>query len=92
MPKITFIKQNQVFQVKEGIEMIKIPYFHPLAPLRFGCCQGHCGTCAIKVVEGEENLSPKTKEEQSTLNRLCLNSCRLACQCALIKGDLVIDA
>ncbi len=91
MPKITFLKENQQFQLKEGSELLRIPYLYPSAPLKFSCCQGQCGTCAIRIIEGEENLSPKTKQELVTLRRLKLESHRLACQCALI-GDVTIDA
>lgn len=90
MPKIIFLKSNQTFQLKEGTELKRAPYFHPSIPLKFGCCQGDCGTCAIKVIEGEKNLSPKTKQEQVTLNRLGLQQHRLACQCDLL-GDIAID-
>lgn len=91
MPKLTFYQQKRILQIKEGIDLLRIPYLDTLAPLKFGCRQGQCGACAIKIISGEENLSPKTKQEQETLNRLKLDSQRLACQCA-IKGDVVIDA
>jgi ferredoxin len=91
MPTLTFCQQNHSLHVKEGTELLRVPYLDSSVPLRFGCCQGQCGTCAIKIVTGEENLSPKTKQEQATLCRLQLESHRLACQCAL-KGDVIIDA
>lgn len=90
MPKITFIKQNLVVNVREGTEFKRIPYFNSATPLKFGCCQGSCGTCAIKVIQGEENLSPLSVNEKNTLCRLGLHSHRLACQCA-IKGDVIIE-
>lgn len=90
MPNLTFCKQNCSWRLKENTELLRIPYIDTSIPLKFGCCQGQCGACAIKIVSGEENLSPITKQEQATLNRLGLHSHRLACQCAL-KGDVVID-
>jgi len=90
MPKITFYQQNRSIQVSEGTELARLPYLDTTAPLKFGCRQGNCGTCVIKIITGKENLSPKTKEEAKTLRRLDLESCRLACQCAVI-GDVVID-
>lgn len=90
MPKLTFLKNNQTLQLKEGTELLRVPHLDATAPLKFGCCQGLCGTCAIKIVEGKENLSPKTKQEILTLTQLKLDSHRLACQCAL-KGDVVIE-
>lgn len=91
MPKLTFVKNNLTFQLKEGTELVRVHYLDPSIPLKFGCRDGHCGTCAIKVVNGEENLSPKTKQEKTTIAKLGLSSShRLACQCAL-KGDVIID-
>jgi ferredoxin len=89
MPKITFCQQQRSLQIKEGTDLLRLPYLDSTVPLKFGCCQGQCGACAIKVTAGEENLSPKTKQEQITLCRLKLDSHRLACQCAVM-GDVVI--
>lgn len=90
MPKLTFKKNNYTLHLKVGTELKRVPYLDATVPLRFGCCEGNCGTCAIKILEGAENLSPKTKQERETLSRLRLDSHRLACQCAL-KGNVVID-
>jgi ferredoxin len=90
MPTLTFCQYKRSIQLREGTELVRIPHIDATAPLKFGCGKGQCGTCAIKIVSGEENLSPKTKEEEATLSRLRLDSHRLACQCAL-KGDVVIE-
>jgi ferredoxin len=92
MPTLTFSKQKRSLHLRENTELLRVPYLDVTVPLRFGCCQGECGTCAIKILSGAENLSPKTKQEQATLCRLRFNEhYRLACQCAL-RGDVVIDA
>lgn len=91
MPKLTFRKQNQTIELKEGSELVRLPYLTSVVSLPFGCCQGTCGTCAIKVLEGEEHLSPKTKQEKTTLSNLELGGYRLACQCALKSGDVILD-
>lgn len=90
MPKISFNQTNTSIQIKEGTELARLPYLDPTTPLKFGCRQGQCGACAIRLISGEENLSPKTKQERETLSRLKLDSSRLACQCA-VKGDIIID-
>jgi ferredoxin len=90
MPKLTFLKDNRSLQLKEGTELQRVPHIDATVPLKFGCCQGRCGTCAIKIAEGAQNLSPQTQQERNTLQQLGLSSHRLACQCAL-KGDVVID-
>lgn len=88
MPKVT--KDNASIELKKGTELLRIPHLDPAFPLKFGCCQGMCGTCAIKLSKGKEHLSPPTKQELETLRRLRLESHRLACQCALL-GDVVIE-
>jgi len=40
---------------------------------------GQCGTCVVDVVEGAENLSPRTAVEERKLKKWPA-SCRLACQ------------
>ena len=54
----------------------------------FGCEDGICGTCMIDVVSGEGNLSELTQQEKD-LERDKKH--RLACQCKIKKGDVVID-
>ena len=40
---------------------------------------GQCGTCVVEIVEGMENLSPRTPVEDQKLRKRPEN-CRLACQ------------
>ncbi len=54
----------------------------------FGCEDGICGTCMINIVEGEKNLSEITQPEKD-LERD--EKHRLACQCKIKKGKVVID-
>lgn len=49
---------------------------------------GQCGTCIVEVVEGMENLSPRTEVEERKLKKRSAN-CRLACQ-ALVHGPVSI--
>ena len=91
MLTITFDRQQHTVSIKAGTDLLSLSYLDATLPLRFGCCQGTCGTCAIKMISGEENLSPKTRQEKETLCRLKLNSHRLACQCAVKQGDIIID-
>lgn len=49
---------------------------------------GQCGTCVVEIVEGIENLSPKTDVEQRKLKKKP-ESYRLACQ-ALVQGSVSI--
>ncbi|MCB9362878.1 (2Fe-2S)-binding protein [Candidatus Woesearchaeota archaeon] len=51
----------------------------------FGCEEGFCGTCLVEVVDGAENLTPRTdKEEDMGLE----GNQRLACQCRIKQGNV----
>jgi ferredoxin len=49
---------------------------------------GQCGTCVVEVVEGEENLSPRTEVENRKLKKKP-DTYRLACQ-TLVNGPVSI--
>ncbi len=49
---------------------------------------GQCGTCVVEVVEGMENLSPRTEVEDRKLKRKP-DTYRLACQ-TLVQGPVSI--
>jgi len=55
--------------------------------VKFSCRNGLCGTCMTDVVEGGENLSELTDQEKTfSLNK----DVRLACQCKINQGEVVI--
>jgi ferredoxin len=54
----------------------------------FGCRNGFCRTCEITVIEGSENLTPQSENEEFIRLR---PPKRLACQCKLLHGIVVID-
>lgn len=49
---------------------------------------GQCGTCIVEVVEGIENLSPRTEVEKRKLKKKP-DTYRLACQ-ALVNGPVSV--
>ncbi|NEP03471.1 MULTISPECIES: 2Fe-2S iron-sulfur cluster-binding protein [Okeania] len=49
---------------------------------------GQCGTCVVEVVEGLENLSPRTPVEEKKLKKKP-PSYRLACQ-TMVNGPVTI--
>jgi ferredoxin len=49
---------------------------------------GQCGTCIVEIVEGMENLSPKTDFEQRRLQKKP-ESYRLACQ-TIVNGPVSV--
>jgi NAD(P)H-nitrite reductase large subunit/ferredoxin len=60
-------------------------------PMESGCRMGMCGSDPVRIIEGEENLSPMRSAERRTLERLGLGAgCRMACV-ARIQGAVVVD-
>ena len=49
---------------------------------------GQCGTCVVDVVEGANNLSPRTAVEEKMLRKRP-STCRLACQ-ATVQGPISV--
>ncbi|HHP7245937.1 MAG TPA: 2Fe-2S iron-sulfur cluster-binding protein [Elainellaceae cyanobacterium] len=49
---------------------------------------GQCGTCIVEIVEGMENLSPKTEAEKQKLKKRP-DSYRLACQ-TIVNGPITV--
>lgn len=49
---------------------------------------GQCGTCIVEIVEGIDNLSPRTAVENKKLNKKPKNY-RLACQ-TLVQGHVSV--
>jgi ferredoxin len=57
----------------------------------FGCENGVCCTCLIRITSGKENLSEVTEQEEFTLEaRGSEDDTRLACQCK-IQGDVEFE-
>ena len=85
MGKLIYVKTKISKDVKDGD---KIKNAAEEMGVLFGCEDGICGTCMIDVVKGEKNLSDITQPEKD-LERD--EKHRLACQCKMKKGEVVID-
>lgn len=77
-------------------EEIELPDDSPIAEVceeagvPFACTEGVCGTCVIEVMEGSDNLSAPTKEEEDFLGEGNKRE-RLACQCRIKHGNVRIS-
>jgi len=49
---------------------------------------GQCGSCIVEIIEGRDNLSPRTPVEEKKLRKRPSNY-RLACQ-TLVNGPVVV--
>lgn len=72
----------------EGEELSLLETFEAAGiPLAYGCREGSCGSCLVKVCAGEELLTPPTPMEMDTLSRVeDPASKRLACRAKIRKG------
>ena len=90
MYKVRFNAEDQELIVDENETFLTI-YEKFDSPLMFGCMEGMCGTCKIRVLENYENLSPMKAPEKEFLDSIdALQNERLACQCEIL-GDVSID-
>jgi ferredoxin len=91
---ITFIKENKEAIVAQGTNLRekalenKIDIYTLKGKLTNCGGYGQCGTCVVEIVEGMENLSPKTDFEQKVLKKKP-ESFRLACQ-TLVNGSVSV--
>ncbi len=91
MPCITFVKEDKVAFAAEGANLRfkalenGIDLYTFMGKMMTCGGYGQCGTCVVEIVEGMENLSPRTEVEDRKLRKKPDNY-RLACQ-ALVQGD-----
>ena len=90
MPKITFLPSKQEVEAETGTTIL-------MAATRNGikiiheCTEGICGTDIAKIVEGAENLSEKSDDEDLTLETMgAADGSRLCCM-AKVQGDVVVE-
>lgn len=91
MPKVTFKNTGATAEVPAGTPLKEVTRNNNWT-ISFGCEEGSCGTCLVKVVEGNGNLGPMEEKEKETLSAmgLDLNVYRLTCQCK-VNGDVIIE-
>lgn len=94
MANITFVKENQTAIAADGANLRekalqnKIDLYTLKGKLTNCGGYGQCATCIVEIVEGIENLSPKTDFEEKKLKRKPENY-RLACQ-TLVNGPISV--
>ena len=89
MPKLTFIKSNQSFEVPIGTSFLEFCDDHP-GLHDFGCQVGSCGTCVLTLTVGADQVNALTTDESDTLE-MCtdVKGARLGCQLE-IRGDCAV--
>ena len=90
MPKVTVTTDDLTIDVKEDYPLIDMCEDYDTSIL-FGCRDGACGACMVRVKEGMENLSPMGEDEKDFLETMAAEEDeRLACQCR-VKGDVILE-
>jgi len=90
MAKVRIRNDGIEFEVPDGEPLLNYAQIH--SSILFGCGKGDCGTCVCSVSKGNENVNPKTKKEEETLNRIgAYPSQRLACQLKIKRGEVEIE-
>lgn len=90
MPKVTITTDKKTIDVVDGYAMIDMCEDHDTSIL-FGCRDGACGACMVRVLAGAENLSPMKDDEKDFLETMAAEpNERLACQCKVF-GDVTLE-
>jgi ferredoxin len=90
MPKVEITTDKLSLDVKEGYALIDMCEEHDTSIL-FGCRDGACGACMIRVLEGADKISPMQDDERDFLETMAAHpNERLACQCR-IYGNVKIE-
>lgn len=90
MPKVTITTDNKTIDVTNDYPLINLSEEHDTSIL-FGCRDGACGACMIKVLDGSENINKMDEDEQDFLETMAAEpNERLACQCK-VTGDVTIE-
>jgi ferredoxin len=88
--KLTFKDINTTVTVPLGVRVIEISE-KVSSGIVYGCREGDCGTCLMKVEDGWENLSTVSVIEDKILRENAAGKHhRLACQ-AQVLGDVTVS-
>jgi ferredoxin len=91
MPKVTVMPGGQSAEVEPGTLLLDAGE-EAGVEMEAGCFNCSCGTCAVAVDSGMENLEPPTDEELNVLDQWNKDpeKYRLTCCVKVLKGDVVI--
>ena len=90
MPKLTIKTDEKTIEVPENAKIIDICENEDTSIL-FGCRDGACGACMVRVLKNPQNLSKMEEHERDFLETMAATDDeRLACQCKVL-GDVEIE-
>ncbi|MDO8828057.1 2Fe-2S iron-sulfur cluster-binding protein [Methylophaga sp.] len=87
---VTFEDINITVSVPAGTRIIEVSE-KVGAGITYGCREGDCGTCIMKVAEGYQNLSePSVLEDKILRENMAGKHNRLACQAQVLGGNISV--
>jgi ferredoxin len=91
MPNVTLMPGGQSAEVPPGTLLLDAGE-EAGVEMEAGCFNCSCGTCAIAIDSGMENLEPPTDEELNVLDQWNKDpeKYRLTCCVKILKGDVVM--
>lgn len=90
MPKVKITTDDLTIDVREDYPLIDMCEEYDTSIL-FGCRDGACGACMVRILDGAENLSPMQDDEKDFLETMAAEPDeRLACQCK-VRGDVTLE-
>ena len=95
MARIKFVKEDKEVEASLGANLRfkaqenSIDIYTFVGKLTQCGGYGQCGTCVVDILEGMQNLSPRTAVEEKMLRKRP-SSCRLACQ-TMVNGDVSVE-
>ncbi len=94
MGNIKFVKENKEVVAADGANLRlkamqnNVDIYTLIGKMTNCGGYGQCGTCIVEIVEGQQNLSPRTDVENRKLKKKPENY-RLACQ-TLVNGSVSV--
>lgn len=89
-PKVYIKTDDKTIEVDAGLPLIDMCEDHDTSIL-FGCRDGACGACMVRILKGAENISKMEDSERDFLETMAAeDNERLACQCKVF-GDIELE-
>ena len=92
MPRVTFLPADVTVDGADGETLFEIAR-RAGVEIETACVgQATCGLCRVRVLSGDEHLTPITDADEKHLgNVYFLTKVRLSCQAELAGGDVVVE-
>jgi 2Fe-2S ferredoxin len=92
MPSVTFLPSGARVPCAAGESVFEVARRSRITVMTACVGQANCGLCRVKVISGEEHLSPFNPAERKHLGTAYfINKLRLSCQARIGDGDVVVE-